>query len=76
MSAVLYSKPNCPYCVRAKQLLSQKGIVYEERSAVENRDALIEAVTEETGAAPRTVPQIWLDGLYVGGYTELAAILS
>jgi glutaredoxin 3 len=76
MKAIVYSKPNCPFCVRAKALLSQKGIEVEERSAVDHRDTLIQKVTEATGAAPRTVPQIWLDGAYVGGYTELAAKLG
>ena len=73
MQATLYSKPNCPFCVRAKKLLMDKGVEITEVSAVENRDQLIEAVTAATGAAPRTVPQIWLDGQYIGGFTELDA---
>ena len=73
MKATVYSKPNCPFCDRAKMLLKNKGVEITEVSAVENREQLIEAVTKETGAAPRTVPQIWLDGKYVGGYTELEA---
>jgi glutaredoxin len=73
MQATIYSKPNCPFCVRAKMLLQSKGVEITEISAVDHRDQLIEEVTKETGAAPRTVPQIWLDGKYVGGYTELEA---
>ena len=73
MSATVYSKPNCPFCVRAKALLEKQGIGYTEISAVDYRDQLIEEVTKATGAAPRTVPQIWLDGAYIGGYTELEA---
>lgn len=73
MSATLYSKPNCPFCVRAKKLLEDKGIGYTEVSAVDKREELIERVTAVTGSAPRTVPQIWLGDVYIGGYTELEA---
>lgn len=73
MLATIYSKPNCSYCVRAKQLLINKGIEYQEISAIEHREDLIRRVTETTGSAPRTVPQIWLDETYIGGFTELDA---
>lgn len=73
MNSIVYVKPNCPFCDRAKMLLKNKGVEITEVSAVENREQLIEAVTKETGAAPRTVPQIWLDGTYIGGFTELDA---
>jgi len=73
MKATIYSKPSCPYCDRAKMLLKNRGIEYTEVSAVENREDLIQKVTEATGAAPRTVPQIWLDETYIGGFTELDA---
>lgn len=71
--ATVYSKPNCPFCVRAKNLLESKGIEIVEVSAVDKREELIEAVTKATGAAPRTVPQIWLGEQYIGGFTELDA---
>jgi glutaredoxin len=71
MTATVYSKPNCPFCVRAKKLLDEKGIGYTEESAVDKRDELIERVKAATGAAPRTVPQIWLNDTYIGGYNEL-----
>ena len=73
MKATIYSRDNCPYCVRAKYLLEQKGIAYNEVSAVDNREELIQKVTEATGQAPRTVPQIWLNDSYIGGFTELDA---
>jgi glutaredoxin len=76
MKATVYSKDNCPFCVKAKHLLTQKGIEIEEISAVDHRDQLIEAVTAATGQPPKTVPQVWLDGEYVGGYTELAKKLA
>lgn len=71
MTATLYSKSNCPFCVRAKRLLDEKGVGYTEESAVEKRDELIRLVTSATGEAPRTVPQIWLGDSYIGGYDSL-----
>jgi glutaredoxin len=73
MTAIVYSKPNCPHCVSAKRLLTQKGIEYTELSAIDLREELIERVTAVTGAAPRTVPQIWLGEQYIGGFTDLDA---
>lgn len=73
MQAEVYSKDYCPYCVKAKHLLEQRGISYTEISAVTEREALIERVTKDTGDAPKSVPQIYLDGQYIGGYDQLAA---
>ena len=66
---VVWSRDNCPYCVRAKNLLSVKGLEYEERNISEGvwtREQLLAACP---GA--RTVPQIVMDGLVVGGYDRL-----
>jgi glutaredoxin 3 len=70
MRATVWSKDNCPYCVQAKALLNQKGIVFEERKIGDGwtKDQLLEAVPNA-----RTVPQIFLDGELVGGFTELRA---
>ena len=73
MNATLYTKDSCPFCVHAKRLLDSRNIPYTEISAVTNRDELIQRVTESTGTPPRTVPQIWLDDQYIGGFTELEA---
>lgn len=68
MKAVVWSKNNCPFCDRAKALLAQKGIEYEERKIGEgySREDLLESVPNA-----RTVPQIFLNGKLVGGFTEL-----
>lgn len=76
MTTEIYSKPNCPYCVKAKHLLEKRGVPYIEHSAVEQRESLIERVTTATGQPPRTVPQIWLEGKYIGGYDQLAAYFA
>jgi glutaredoxin 3 len=73
MQAEVYSRDNCPYCVKAKALLEKRGIPYTELDAVAQREQLIERVTADTGHAPRTVPQIYLDGKHVGGHDDLVA---
>lgn len=68
MKAVVWSKYNCSFCDRAKSLLTLKGIEFEERKIGDgySKEDLLEAVP---GA--RTVPQIFLDGELIGGFTEL-----
>lgn len=70
--AIIWSKDNCTYCVQAKTLLSQKGIQFEERKIGDGytKEDLLESVPNA-----RTVPQIFLDGELIGGFTELRAKL-
>lgn len=70
MKAIIWSKDHCPYCVQAKALLNQKNIEFEERKIGDGwtKEQLLEAVPNA-----RTVPQIFLDGELVGGFTELRA---
>ena len=66
--AIVWSKNSCPFCVQAKNLLKLKGIEFEERnvSTEWTRDQLLAAVPDA-----RTLPQIFLDDNYIGGFTEL-----
>lgn len=68
MKAIVWSKNACPFCDQAKSLLKLKGIEYEERNISTDwtREQLLEAVPNA-----RTVPQIFLDGQLIGGFTEL-----
>ncbi|NDB83226.1 MAG: glutaredoxin [Alphaproteobacteria bacterium] len=68
MKAVVWSKPDCPYCTMAEKLLTQKGYQIEERKLGFgwNREQLFEAVPNA-----KTVPQIFLDGEHIGGYDNL-----
>jgi glutaredoxin 3 len=73
MNAIIYSKNGCGYCVAAKRLLESKGITYEEYNMSlqpEKREELLEAANA-LGVVPRTVPQIWLNNEYIGGFDEL-----
>jgi len=67
----MYSWGACPFCVRAKDLLNRKGIPFEEIN-LDGKDAELQALRARTGQ--RTVPQIFIDGKLIGGFTELAAL--
>jgi glutaredoxin len=72
MKAVVWSKDTCPFCVQATALLEARGIEYEERNVSKDwtREQLMEAVP-----TARTLPQIFLDGQHIGGFTDLRAHL-
>ena len=73
MKATIYTKDNCTYCVQAKTLMKIRGIEWEElnmQRVPEMRTELMEKC-EKINIMPRTVPQIWLDDTYVGGFQEL-----
>lgn len=67
----LYTWGHCPYCIRAKNLLEHKGLSYEEIN-LDGKDEELQKLREETGQ--RTVPQIFVDGVFIGGFTELSAL--
>lgn len=67
----VYTKQNCPFCVRTKRLLDKKGVAYEEIS-VEGDDSLRTWLVEKTGQM--TVPQIFAGGRSLGGYSDIAAL--
>jgi glutaredoxin 3 len=67
----IYTKHNCPFCVRAKALLGKKGVAYQEID-VEADDQLRTWLVEATGQ--RTVPQIFVGERSLGGYSDLDAL--
>lgn len=71
---VVYTTDYCPYCTRAKALLDKKGVSYEEIDVTGN-DAMREKLVEMSDGM-RTVPQIFIGGEHVGGYTDLAELES
>jgi glutaredoxin 3 len=68
----MYTTAVCPYCVRAEQLLKRKGVQQIEKVRVDLQPELRVEMMEKTGR--RTVPQIYINGVYVGGYDDLAAL--
>ncbi|ROR32396.1 glutaredoxin family protein [Inmirania thermothiophila] len=76
----LFGKAGCPHCERAKAMLAEAGIDYAYHDVVRDPRALYEMLARvKPRIGPRTpvtVPQIWLDGAYVGTADALAAHLG
>jgi glutaredoxin-related protein len=68
MKAIVWSKDNCTFCDQAKALLEQRNIAYEEKKIGHGytRENLLEAVP-----TARSVPRIFVNNNYIGGFTEL-----
>ena len=68
----IYSKFACPYCVRAKMILKHKGVEFEEYDITLGGPKRAEMLERAPGA--RTVPQIFIGEVHVGGSDDLAAL--
>ena len=68
----IYTSPFCPYCHRAKRLLDDKGVAYEEIDVMANPRRRPEMVERAGGRT--TVPQVFIDGQHIGGSDDLAAL--
>ncbi len=68
----LYSTTYCPFCTRAKSLLTRKGVAFDEIDVTDD-DELRARMVEMSGGR-RTVPEIFIDGKIIGGYDELKAL--
>lgn len=68
----IYTMENCPYCVRAKKLMEQRGISFQEIRVAEDDDAQWDALYLKSKM--RTMPQIFLGEKVIGGYTDLAEL--
>ncbi len=75
----LFGKDSCPHCQRGKKYLEEAGIAYTYHNVVRDPRALYEMIARVKpliGAkTPMTVPQIWIDGAYVGGADRLSEIV-
>ncbi len=69
---IIYSTQVCPYCVKAKQLLSSKGVDYKDID-ISQDPALVEEAKTRSGGR-RTVPQIFIGDYHVGGCDDLFAL--
>ena len=67
----IYTKRNCPFCVRAKALLDRKGVAYQEIDA-EGEDELRIWLAEKSGQ--KTVPQIFVGDRSLGGFSDIDAL--
>jgi glutaredoxin 3 len=68
----VYTTTTCPYCVSAKRLLSQYGLVYNEVDLTTNPELRQRLSAENSGY--RTVPMIFIGKDFIGGFSELSAL--
>jgi len=67
----MYSSSYCPYCTNAEKLLFEKGFDVTEKILVDENPEELQKMMKITGK--RTVPQIFIDNIYIGGFEELRA---
>ena len=71
MQIVIYTKPDCPWCVKAKELMNKLNLKYDEKKLnVDYQREYLRALVPEN--LPLTVPQVFVDGNRVGGYEDFA----
>ena len=68
----IYTSPLCGFCHRAKSLLNQKGVQFEEIDVLSHPDEKPAMIKRADGA--RTVPQIFIGDIHVGGCDELFSL--
>jgi glutaredoxin 3 len=64
----IYTRPGCGYCTHAKRLLTNKGLDFIEYDVYKNSQYIAELKHRTSG---RTYPQIFIEDISVGGFTEL-----
>ncbi|MFT6450823.1 MAG: glutaredoxin 3 [Halocynthiibacter sp.] len=68
----LYTTPTCPYCVAAKKLLAAKGVSYSDVNVA--ADPSKRQLMTKRANGRRTVPQIFIGDIHIGGFDELNAL--
>jgi glutaredoxin 3 len=68
----VYTQPWCPYCARAVNLLTKKGVTFREIDAPHGSQERAESIRRAGGRT--TVPQIFIDGRHIGGSDDLVAL--
>ena len=71
MTIVIYSKTNCVYCTKAKNLVKNLGLDYIEKSLEKDFGSDPSKMLEDIGKNVRQMPQIKIDGELIGGYNQL-----
>ncbi|KAB2823664.1 glutaredoxin domain-containing protein [Aliivibrio finisterrensis] len=75
---IIFSKTVCPFCVKAKAIFDDKNIAYKVLTLDVDlsKDEMVSLIQEKEGIAVNTVPQIYLDGKYIGGHDDLVAFFE
>ena len=71
MTIIVYSKNNCVFCSKAKALLKNLGLEYEEKTLEKDFGSDPSKLIEDIGKNVRTMPQSKIDGQLIGGYNQL-----
>lgn len=72
MTVTIYTKPFCPYCIRALSLLEQKGVAFDEIEAAFDPAKRQEMIQRSGGRA--TFPQIFIGDRHIGGCDDMMAL--
>ncbi len=71
-SVTIYTSSQCVFCLRAKEWLRSRGVTYAEVDVTDDDAARAQLVERSNGQ--RTVPQIFVGEVHVGGYTDLVKL--
>ena len=71
-SVTIYTGPLCAFCDAAKKLLTRNSVEYKEINIATVDGAMDEMITKANGK--RTIPQIFFDDQYMGGYDDVRAL--
>ena len=71
MTIIIYSKTNCVYCTKAKNLVKNLGLDYTEKSLEKDFGSDPSKMLEDIGKNVRQMPQIKIDDELIGGYNQL-----
>ena len=75
MKATVYGTPRCSWCDRVTKMLDENEIEVEKIDVSESKENL-KSMKEAAGKTATTVPQVVIDGKYVGGYTEVERFIN
>lgn len=65
---IVYTFETCPYCVKVKRLLDNKGVKFKEVE-ISGQDDKLAKLKDKTGCG--TVPQVFVDDTFIGGYDDV-----
>lgn len=70
----IFTTSTCPFCIKAKRLLQMLNLDYIEHNVDKSFNEMTNELSEKYNKSIQTVPQIIINGKYVGGYTDLEAL--
>ena len=75
MEAKMYSTPRCSWCDRVVKMLEEHGVIVEKID-VSGDKTLLKEMQKAAGKKVTTVPQVIIDGNFIGGYTEVERFIN